>query len=184
MFLEFVGGALMHPRRQSGCWARTTVLQPGQVVQRQFRSDQLAGWQPQSSNVRALAGTPDPGDYLLVAEYGDGQFETSFRVVHFDLEAHTKLKLQEPKVVQLDDGRTATYERSVEGFVLARGGKRYVAVQASWNSRPAIRVAELEPDESLDGLEEGRDGRITARIRSGSGRVRLADRPEPDQMPQ
>jgi hypothetical protein len=153
------------------CSGTGVVVQPGAALARRIRTGQPMVWQPALMPI--LSAPDSPGDYLLEARYGGLTLSQPFRVLPVLVESHTELRL-----------RAAPDGRPVKAFVIGCAGKRYVVIEARANAFPTIRVAELEPDESLDGLEEGRDGRITARIRSGSGRFRLADRPEPDEAPQ
>jgi hypothetical protein len=187
--LKYAGKGIMDPewelRQYPGfsfyCSGTAVTVQPGQALTRTFRSDMPRPWL--SPGGEALLASAPPGacdDCSLVVVYRGQRVSKPLRVVPATLEGHAKLKLRTPKTVQRPDGTTQGYERTVEGFVLSYGGRRYLFIETRANARPRLRVAELDAGESLDALQEEADGRITARILSGARGVRYIPRPDPE----
>lgn len=185
--LKFAGPGILDVEGEMGsrgfsfsCSGTAVTVQPGQALTRRFRSDQPNPWLGPLSRGLLSSAPHEAGDYFLVVAYRGQRFSKPFRVVPVKVEAHARLKLRNPDIVQRPDGTTLENERTVEGHVFSYGGKRYLVIGAIANAFPILRVAELNADESLDALEEENDGRIAARILSGTRGVRLISRPDPE----
>lgn len=174
MMFKVTGGALMDPEGEmpmrigASCSGMSIVVQPGETVRRQFRSNQPMAWQPPLLRALTRSAPNALGDYVLTAIYQGRRFTAAFRMVRPEVQTRATVKLAQPGVMQNPTGQTEEYDQFVCAFVLAAGGKRYVGLEARPNATtqcggPYDRIAEAALDATNLALSEDASGNIQVR---------------------
>lgn len=171
------------------CEGNTIQIHPGEVLKRQFRSDYDNGQRraDQGWNLDGFAPLA-AGDFRLAVRYRGRTVMAPFRVVIPELEQVVPVKLH--RIAEIRDnpkGPLTRYEYFLHAYVLRLKDKRYLAVDARPRSplrlasgermptssiRGYVRIGELEPGESLSGLEVDDKDNVSAKIHSGAGEIR------------